>query len=243
MPAEFLTFALAAPVAAMGEIAVGERRGGWDRPGRSAVLGLVAGCLGIDREDEAAHAALEAGYGLALRRQSLGPLLADYHTVQAPPQRQGRRFATRAEELAAGDLETMITRRDYRTDLLVLVAIWPRSETAQWSLAELETALRQPHYTPYFGRKACPLMLPMAPRIEQATDPAAALTMRAAAGPQPERQFTGFGPPLVTMSASDARQFDDLNINHIESRRDAVASRRRWQFALRQDAILVEATS
>ena len=35
---EFLTFVLAAPLAAMGEIAVGERRGTWDRPGRSAVL-------------------------------------------------------------------------------------------------------------------------------------------------------------------------------------------------------------
>ena len=43
---DFLTFALAAPLAAMGEIAVGERRGSWDRPGRSAVLGLIAAVLG-----------------------------------------------------------------------------------------------------------------------------------------------------------------------------------------------------
>src|SRR5215469_1393549 len=78
---EFLTFVLAAPLAAMGEIAVGERRGSWDRPGRSAVLGLIAACLGLAREDEGAHESLETGYGLALRVQNVGPLLPDYHTA------------------------------------------------------------------------------------------------------------------------------------------------------------------
>ena len=116
---EFLTFAVAAPIAAMGELAVGERRSTWDRPGRSAVLGLVAACLGLERDDEAAHADLEAGFGLALRVQRMGTLLADYHTAQVPPARRGRRFATRAEELAADDLETILSRRDYRVDALV----------------------------------------------------------------------------------------------------------------------------
>ena len=72
---EFLTFALAAPLAAMGEIAVGERRGGWDSPGRSAILGLIAGCLGLEREDEAAHAALETGYGQRSSGNDLGRCL------------------------------------------------------------------------------------------------------------------------------------------------------------------------
>jgi HAD superfamily hydrolase (TIGR01549 family) len=67
------------------------------------VLGLVAACLGLDREDEEAHAAVETGYGLAMRRQRLGSLLADYHTAQVPPRQRNRHFATRAEELVAGD--------------------------------------------------------------------------------------------------------------------------------------------
>lgn len=235
--AEFLSFALAAPLAAMGEIAVGERRGSWDRPGRSAVLGLIAACFGIEREDEAAHAALEAGYGLALRRQCLGPLLADYQTAQVPPARRGRRFATRAEELAAGDLETILSRRDYRADLLVLAALWQRSG-ARWPLGEVEAALRTPHFTPYFGRKSCPLMLPLSPRSHEAADPVAALALRAAEGPEPERQLSrSSGPAVVTMSAADARQFG-LTFDRIESRRDVVRSRRRWQFALREEAVL-----
>jgi CRISPR system Cascade subunit CasD len=234
---EFLTFALAAPLAAMGEIAVGERRGSWDRPGRSAILGLVAACLGLAREDEAAHASLESGYGLALRRQRLGPLLADYHTTQVPPRQRGRRFATRAEELSAETLETILSRRDYRTDVLVLAALWPRTG-ARWPLEEVEAALNSPHYTPYFGRKSCPLMLPLAARRQEAADPAAALASRAANGSEPERQtFRSSQPAVVTMSAADARKFG-LQFRHIEMRRDAVTSRRRWQFGLREDAIL-----
>ncbi|MGH7073105.1 MAG: type I-E CRISPR-associated protein Cas5/CasD [Stellaceae bacterium] len=234
---EFLTFALAAPLAAMGEIAVGEHRGSWDRPGRSAVLGLIAACLGIGRDDEAAHAALEVGYGLALRRQRLGPLLADYHTAQVPPVRRGRHFATRAEELAADDLETILSRRDYRADLLVLAALWPRPN-ARWPLDGIEAALRAPHYTPYFGRKSCPLMLPLSPRRDEATNPAAALALRAEEGPEPERQLAiRADPPLVTMTAADAREYG-LQFDRVEIRRDAVRSRRRWQFALREDAVL-----
>jgi CRISPR system Cascade subunit CasD len=235
---EFLTFALAAPLAAMGEIAVGERRGSWDRPGRSAVLGLIAACLGLARDDEAAHAALEAGYGVALRRQCLGPVLADYHTAQVPPATRGRRYATRAEELAAGDLETILSRRDYRTDILVLAALWPRLG-ARWPFEEIETALRTPHYTPYFGRKSCPLVLPLAPRREEAANPAAVLAARAANGPEPERQlFRSSGPAVVTMTAADACRFG-LKFDRSEIRRDAVASRQRWQFALREDAVLM----
>ena len=46
----------------------------------------------------------------------------------------------------------------------------------------------------------------------------------------------------MTMTAADARQFGLSNkIGRIEFRRDAIASRRRWQFALREEAILMEA--
>ena len=236
---EFLTFALAAPLAAMGEIAVGERRGSWDRPGRSAVLGLIAACLGLAREDEAAHDALENGYGLALRVQHVGPLLPDYHTAQVPPARRGRRFATRAEELSAPDLETILSRRDYRTDVVALAALWGRPG-ARWSLSEIEAALCAPHYAPYFGRKSCPLMLPLAPQRIEAADPVAALADRANSGPEPERQLVRFrSAAVVTMTAVDARHFC-LPIQRVEMRRDALASRRRWQFALREEAVLSE---
>ena len=237
--AEFLTFVLAAPLAAMGEIAVGERRGIWDRPGRSAVLGLIAGALGLSRDEEESHAALEEGYGLALWVQHLGRLLPDYHTAQVPPARRGRHFATRAEELGVPDLETILSRRDYRTDVLALAALWDR-EGGRWPLRAIEAALRAPHYVPYFGRKSCPLMLPLSPQRTEAIDPTAALATRLNNGPEPERQLLRSRmTAVVTMTASDARAFG-LPIQRVETRRDALASRRRWQFALREEAVLVK---
>ena len=235
---EFLTFALTAPLAAMGEIAVGERRSSWDRPGRSAVLGLIAGCMDLTREQEAAHEALESGYGLALRIQNTGPLLPDYHTAQVPPARRGRRFATRAEELSTHDLETILSRRDYRTEVFVLGALWSKPG-ARWSLSEIEAALLKPRYAPYFGRKSCPLMLPLAPSRVEAGNPVAALADRETGGPEPERQLLRTRSAVTTMTASEAREFD-LPIDRIEMRRDALASRRRWQFALREEAVLSE---
>src|SRR5689334_9905919 len=101
----FLTFTLAAPLASFGSIAVGERRASSDRPAKSAILGLVAGALGIEREDNEAHAALAHELFYAVRTENLkvrSPrrLMTDYHTAQTPPQVRNRRFATRREEAA-----------------------------------------------------------------------------------------------------------------------------------------------
>ena len=235
---DFLTCVLAAPIGAMGALAVGERRGTWDRPGRSAVLGLVAACLGIEREDEDAHQALEAGYGMALRVERLGPVLADYHTAQVPPARRGRVFRTRREELAAPDLGTILSRRDYHVDVVVFVALWPREAAPRWSLKAIAEAMREPQFVPYLGRRACPLMLPLSPEIEAAADPAAALAARA----ERDRglQLLSLRPaadPVVTLDAADARLFG-LPYRRVELRRDALASRQRWQFNLREEAVL-----
>ncbi|NVN30050.1 type I-E CRISPR-associated protein Cas5/CasD, partial [Endobacter medicaginis] len=182
--AEYLTFALVAPLASFGDLAVGERRTGWDRPGRSAVLGLVGACLGVEREDDAAQRALAAQYGLALLCHAPGRLLADYHTAQTVSAARNRRFATRAEELAAPELNTVLSRRDYRSGAWHLAAIWPRIDAPRWSLAAIAEAMVRPVFTPCLGRKSCPLGLPLAPRIGEAADPGAALLARHRDGPE-----------------------------------------------------------
>src|SRR5947199_10464826 len=96
---EIVVFMLWAPLAAMGDMAVGERRAGFDRPGRSAVLGMVAAALGLDRADETAHAVLDRGYLMAQRVLHRGELLQDYHTVQAPPADRKTRWSTRRSAL------------------------------------------------------------------------------------------------------------------------------------------------
>jgi CRISPR system Cascade subunit CasD len=238
---EFLTFALYAPMASFGAPAVGERRGTFERPSRSALLGLIGACLGLDRVDEPAQAALSAGYGVAVRAESAGLLLADYHTAQMPPTRRGRRFATRAEELAADDLSTVLSRRDYRTDAWHLAAVWAYPG-ARWSLEAIAAAMRQPVFTPSLGRKSCPLGLPLAPAVAEAVGPVAALAARAETGPERMLRASlrvASASPIVAMDANDWSS--DLTILRTERRRDAPLSRRRWQFALR-DEIVVAAT-
>lgn len=237
---EFLTFTLAAPLAAMGEIAVGERRSGWDRPSRSALLGLVAACLGLDRDDEEAHLALEAGYGLAVRVEKLGPVLADYHTAQVPSAKRGRHFATRAEELdlPGHELNTILSRRDYRADLMAFIALWPR-DNPRWPLQQIAAALRAPHFVPFFGRKSCPLMLPFAPSVADSTDPIMALEEYASTqieqGPLSHVYLRG-----QVVIALDPADVGNYAVHRVELRRDRLSSRRRWQFLLREEAVLGE---
>ncbi|PZW44784.1 CRISPR system Cascade subunit CasD [Humitalea rosea] len=248
--ADYLTFALVAPIASFGAIAVGERRSGWDRPARSAVLGLIGACLGLEREDDAAQAALATGYGLALLCHAPGRLLADYHTAQMPSAARGRRFATRAEELAQPGLNTVLSRRDYRSGAWHLGALWPRDPAPRWSLAEIAEAMRCPGFVTYLGRKSCPLGLPLAPELIAAADAPAALVQRHEAGPEarlraldgwlrdlPAERLTA---PVVTLDASDADAIpaDDSRRRWIELRRDQPRSRRCWQFDLREELVL-----
>lgn len=244
---EFVTFALVAPLASFGDLAVGERRGGWDRPGRSAVLGLIAASLGIERTDEDAHQALEQGYGLALLCHAPGTLLADYHTAQVPPTRRGRRFATRAEELAAPDLATILSRRDYRQGAWHLGALWARG-APRWTLRELAGAMQRPAFVPYLGRKSCPLGLPLAPHIVEAPDAVMVLRQRHLNGPEAVLRFPHRDRLWRSHAAPEASQLrvvmdrQDVpagaTIERTEFRRDALRSRGRWQFDLREEAIL-----
>lgn len=244
-----LTFALVAPIAAFGAIAVGERRSGWDRPARSAVLGLLGACLGVRRDDDAGQAVLAEDYALALLCHAPGRLLADYHTAQVPPTQRGRRFPTRAAELAADQLNTVLSRRDYRTGAWHLGALRPRHAQARWSLEELAEAMRRPCFVPYLGRKSCPLGLPLAPAIAEAADALEALRARHETGPEvawrnrmadpvsPIRKEDSAAESVFAVDAADAPA-NDPRLRRIEFRRDQPRSRRRWQFDLRAEAVL-----
>lgn len=233
----FLTFALVAPIASFGAIAVGERRPSWDRPARSAILGLAGACLGVEREDDAGQADLANHYGVAVLCHAPGRLLVDYHTAQAPPTRGKRRFATRAAELAAPDLATILSRRDYRTGAWHLAALWAGVPTPRWALPDIAAAMRAPVFTPYLGRKGCPLGLPLAPELTEAAGPGAALARRHQAGPEAAFRLAMAEAPGAVVIARDAWDGDGANARRIEVRRDQPLSRRLWQFGLRREVV------
>ena len=243
----FLTFALVAPIASFGAIAVGERRPSWDRPARSAILGLVGACLGVEREDDAGQADLASHYGVAVLCYAPGRLLADYHTAQVPPTRGKRRFSTRAAELTAPDLATILSRRDYRTGAWHLAALWACVPTPRWALPDVAAAMRTPVFAPYLGRKSCPLGLPLAPEMVEASGPANALAQRHEAGPEARFRTAMADTPSTVVIARDRWEDDGANTRRVEFRRDQPLSRRLWQFGLRREVVeglpLIEPTA
>jgi CRISPR system Cascade subunit CasD len=170
MRREYLLFQLFGPLAAFGDIALGEMRQAFERPGKSALAGLLAACLGIRLDEDARYLALCDSLGLAVRVDAAGAPMNDYHTAQVPSRKGKRRFRTRRDELVSlleqdEDLKTVLSTRTYRQDALFTACVWLRSNAAPHSLAELQDALLRPRFTPYLGRKSCPPALPFGPKL------------------------------------------------------------------------------
>lgn len=191
---DYLVMRLYAPLSSWGTLAVGEDRPTANYPTRGAILGLLGAALGLKRTDTKQLQDLADGIGIASKTYSTGTILRDYHTIQTPTAKKGTTFYTRKQELQSTKLETILSSRDYREDGLWVVAIWLTADTAskdsgatdnttdkngsityQYTLEQLQQALKHPVFTLYLGRKSCPLSLPLSPSIVTADNVKAAL--------------------------------------------------------------------
>lgn len=182
--AEFLILKLQGPMQAWGEHSFEGTRPSGNFPTRSALLGLLGACLGIRRNEYVRLQQLADSVQFAVRKDSRQiktfwgdvkrlPVIkmTDYHTVKD------------ARENYAGlnSHETIQTWREYLLDAEYTVAIWTNEGTTV-SLAELEAAVRQPVFTPYLGRRSCPLAQPLFRQRLQADDAFKALEAVGACG-------------------------------------------------------------
>ncbi|MBL4826992.1 MAG: type I-E CRISPR-associated protein Cas5/CasD [Spongiibacteraceae bacterium] len=163
---DYLLFRLYGPMASWGDIAVGESRHSAVKPTKSALLGLLGASLGLKRDDNLAQQALAEGYHFAIHVVSVGQLLKDYHTTQAPDSVGKFQYRTRCDELVIGKhrLGTVLSNREYRTNALAIVAVRALPD-AKWSIHTLQQALVSPKYHLYLGRKSCPLAAPLQAEI------------------------------------------------------------------------------
>lgn len=239
---EFLMLRLYGPMASWGDIAVGEQRLSQGHPSKSAVIGLLAAALGIKRKEESRQLELANGYQMAVRVDSSGALLRDYHTVQVPPPDRGRRYYTRKDEMSVPKhtMNTILSQRDYRVDAHYTVALY--SDNPPYSLNELATALKSPHYTLYLGRKSCPLASPLSPKIVEAEHLKAAfdqvtvdneLYKKSQLSSTTTDQHTAY--LWEGLSRSQAGFASENGSYLLHERRDHVASRKRWQFISRKE--------
>lgn len=127
-----LLLRLAAPLQSWGVDAKFEKRGTARVPTKSGVLGLVAAALGIRRNDgEGLERLRSLRFGVRADRE--GVLLRDYHTAKS--------------EKAA-----YVTNRYYLSDAVFLAAL----EGEEPLLREIDTALHNPVFPLFLGRRACP---------------------------------------------------------------------------------------
>ncbi len=236
----FLVIQLFGPLASWGDIAVGEQRPSLPHPTKSAVLGLVAAALGYRRGNDGQHQQLHDRLQLAVRIDAFGGLLTDFHAAQAPSQAELRRarkkttIATRADELLrVADLTTILSRRDYYMDAVALAA-FGELEPGDPSLEKIAEALTAPNFALYLGRRSCSPALPLAPRIVEAASIVEAL--RAHSGDDQYQQVLKLLSSTRNVAVRTILWEGDVANTPPTTtlvRRDALLSRRRWQFTER----------
>lgn len=177
-----LAFLLDAPLQSWGSSSRFQRRETESWPTKSALVGLLAAALGIDKNDpgEAGRLApLAALRFSALRWPKPSPALrlADFHTIGGGwhDQWQADKKNLRAKlhiPRKAGDgspFGTVITRRTYLSDARFVLLF----QGARDLLNRCAAALEDPVWGVWFGRKACLPASPLAPVV--AADASAAL--------------------------------------------------------------------
>ncbi len=126
-------------------------------PGRSALLGLLGACLGIDRMDQIRQGDLANSVAFAVRVDKQGQKMTDYYTIK------NARKNYQPEYTKDGKIkshETIQTWREYWQDAQYTVVVW-NQRNAVISLGEIEKGIKKPVYTPALGRRSCPLTRPL----------------------------------------------------------------------------------
>ena len=163
----YLAFHLAAQLASWGGIAPGGNRHTAGYPTKSALIGLVAAALGISRADDEQLQILSQNLTFAIAVIDAGDFLQDYHTTEVPTvAKTGFQPKTRRDELIVlqDKLNTILSNREYRVGASYNIAVKIANELP-YTVENLKTALLQPKYHLYLGRKSCPLTKPMQPEI------------------------------------------------------------------------------
>ncbi len=237
----FLVFRLYGPMAAWGDIAVGEQRPSTPHPSKSAILGLLAAALGIRRHEDDKHQSLTDGYGYAVRVDAAGVLLRDYHTTQVPESTSRlRHLRTRRDETRdRSNLYTVLSTRDYRGDALYTVCL-AENPGSRYSLETLAEHLNRPRLPLYLGRKSCPLAFPLSPRCISARTFEEALTRYDAEQTEAQRKYLETLRHALGAGSSECDFYWETGMTgskplHTIPRQDMPLSRRRWQFGKRNE--------
>ncbi len=162
----FLIMRLDGPMQAWGTHTYEDYRPSNLFPTRSALVGLLGACLGIDRNERDSldrlgeilyftvrvdRMVLRLEFPDEHRKARKSPVkIIDYHTV----------LEARRANRPPRDRETIETRREYLFDAFFTVAVGERGKGG-FHLDYIAVHLRKPIYTPFLGRRSCPITRPL----------------------------------------------------------------------------------
>jgi len=166
---DFLIIKLQGAMQAWGGHTFEDYRPSYIFPTRSAVVGLLGACLGIDREDIQGRADLNASFELTVRPDSRKiqteqfgrttektlnmQKMTDFHTVLDARKVDG-----------APRPDAIISHREYLCDAEFSLALGFKNN-AVFNLEKVKNAIQKPHYTPFLGRRSCPIQRPLFEKI------------------------------------------------------------------------------
>ena len=140
--AELIMLRLEGVLQSWGESSAWDNRGTAAFPTKSAVVGLIACTMGLERGDPEILD-LSQAVSIGIRADRQGVMMSDYQTVQGMPK------ILNAEKKPRGD--TIVTPRWYLQDASFLVVI---QTSEQWR-RRIKEALENPVWCIYLGRKNC----------------------------------------------------------------------------------------
>lgn len=140
--AELIMLRLEGLFQSWGERAKWDYRDSASMPTKSAVIGMIAAAMGLERGSPEI-AALCGEMHIGIRSERVSGLLTDYHTVQGMP------HILNAEGKKRGD--TIVSQRQYLQEASFLVVI---DVSDEWR-KKIADAFADPKWTVYLGRKNC----------------------------------------------------------------------------------------
>ena len=193
-------------------------------PSKSAVLGLLAACLGYRRDEEEKLRELST-LKFAVRIDQQGGLLKDYH------------IAITDKEIVEIP-QTYVTNRYYLEDALFVVALSGMDEL----IDTLTKAIKSPYFQPFMGRRSLPVPVDffLGESAEDILDSLRKLPWQAATWYKKKKGKQGIGEKIPLEVYADEEILAEGKIIRSKLRRDVPVSfsQKGRQFAFRQEACI-----
>ena len=193
-------------------------------PSKSAVIGLLAACLGY-RRDEAENLRELSKLKFAVRIDQDGTLLRDYHIARSYNEK-------------GVESKTYVTNRYYLEDALFVVALSGMDEL----IDTLTKAIKSPYFQPFMGRRSLPVPVDffLGVSAEDILDSLRNLPWQAAPWYKKKKRKQGIGEKISLEVYADEEILKDEKISRSKLRRDIPISfpQKGRQFAFRQEACI-----